>query len=60
MEVAALEQNQLPLGFSMALAQHPKAMERFSRFTASEKETVLELEKILEVTATQQCHLMIF
>ena len=41
MEVAALEQNQLPLGFSMALAQHPKAMERFSRFTASEKETVL-------------------
>ena len=41
MEVAALEQNQLPLGFYMALAQHPKAMERFSRFTASEKETVL-------------------
>ena len=41
MEVAALEQNQLPLGFSMALAQHPKALERFSRFTASEKETVL-------------------
>ena len=36
-----MEQNQLPLGFSMALAQHPKAMERFSRFTASEKETVL-------------------
>ena len=34
--MAALEQNQLPLGFSMALAQHPKAMERFSRFTASE------------------------
>ena len=25
----------------MALAQPPKAMERFSRFTASEKETVL-------------------
>ena len=39
--MAALEQNQLPLGFSMALTQHPKAMERFSRFTASEKETVL-------------------
>lgn len=36
-----MEQNQLPLGFSMALAQHPKSMERFSRFTASEKETVL-------------------
>ena len=36
-----MEQNQLPLGFSMALSQHPKAMERFSRFTASEKETVL-------------------
>ncbi|MFQ9197566.1 MAG: hypothetical protein ACLR30_11335 [[Clostridium] leptum] len=38
-----MEQNQLPLGFSMALAQYPKAMERFSRFTASEKETVLAL-----------------
>ena len=36
-----MEQNQLPLGLSMALAQHPKAMERFSRFTALEKETVL-------------------
>ena len=40
-EVAVLEQNQLPLGFSMALTQHPKAMERFSRFTASEQKTVL-------------------
>ena len=36
-----MEQNPLPLGLSMALAQHPKAMERCSRFTASEKETVL-------------------
>ena len=33
--------NELPLGFGMALAQHPKAMERFANMSESEKEEVL-------------------
>ncbi len=33
--------NELPLGFGMALAQHPEAMERFANMSESEKEDVL-------------------
>ena len=53
-----MEQNQLPLGFSMALAQHPKAMERFSRFTASEKETVLAQAR--QASSKEEMHWALF
>ena len=33
---------QLPLGFSMALAQNPDAMKRFAAMSESEKAAVLE------------------
>lgn len=31
----------LPLGFGMALAQHPQAMDRFAHMTNSEQEQIL-------------------
>ena len=36
-----MEENALPLGVGMALAQHPQAMEKFSRMTDAEKSQVL-------------------
>lgn len=36
-----MEENALPLGFGMALAQHPDAMEKFSHLPEAEKSQVL-------------------
>ena len=36
-----MEENALPLGFGMTLAQHQQAMEKFSRMTDAEKSQVL-------------------
>ena len=33
---------ELPLGFSMALAQHPEAMARFSNLTETEQQAVID------------------
>lgn len=33
---------ELPLGFSMALAQHPEAMARFSALSEAEQQTIVE------------------
>ena len=35
------DKKDLPLGFSMALAQHPKAMQKFSNMNDSQKAEVL-------------------
>lgn len=37
-----MERKMLPVGFSMALAMNPKAMERFSAMSEQEQQTVLE------------------
>lgn len=39
---------ELPLGFSMALAQNPRAMEHFSAMTAGERQTVLSAARAAE------------
>ena len=36
-----INKNDLPLGFGMALAQHPEAMNRFANMDDSQKEKVL-------------------
>ena len=33
---------ELPLGFSMALAQHPEAMARFSALSEAEQQAIVE------------------
>lgn len=35
------EQNEIPLGFGMALAQNAQAMDRFSQLSEDEKQSVL-------------------
>lgn len=37
-----MEQQQLPQGFSMALAQRPEAMERFTALPEAERQAVIE------------------
>jgi len=37
-----MEQNELPLGFGMALAQHPEAMERFAALPEEEQRAILD------------------
>ncbi|WP_298024728.1 hypothetical protein [uncultured Dysosmobacter sp.] len=37
-----MEANELPLGFGMALAQHPEAMERFAGLPEAEQQAILE------------------
>ncbi|WP_298034132.1 YdeI/OmpD-associated family protein [uncultured Dysosmobacter sp.] len=37
-----MEQNELPLGFGMALAQHPEAMERFAGLPEAEQKAILD------------------
>ena len=36
-----MEPQELPLGFGMALAQQPDAMEKFSRFSQGQKDEIL-------------------
>lgn len=36
-----MEQYEMPLGFGMALAQNPKAMEKFSALNESQKQKIL-------------------
>ncbi|MEE0913713.1 MAG: hypothetical protein U0L76_03900 [Ruminococcus sp.] len=41
------DKNDLPLGFSMALAQHPEAMQKFSNMNESQKaEVISEIHNI--------------
>lgn len=37
-----MDQQQLPQGFSMALAQRPEAMERFAALPEAERQAVLD------------------
>lgn len=37
-----MEQNELPMGFGMALAQHPEAMARFSALSEAEQQAIVE------------------
>lgn len=37
-----MEPNELPLGFGMALAQHPEAMERFAGLPESERQAIID------------------
>lgn len=37
-----MEQQELPQGFGMALAQHPDAMARFTAMTETEQQQVLQ------------------
>lgn len=37
-----MEQNELPLGFGMALAQHPEAMERFAGLPEAERQAIID------------------
>ena len=37
-----MEHDELPLGFAMALAQYPDAMERFTRLTKPQKNEMLQ------------------
>ncbi len=36
-----MEYNELPLGFAMALAQNPKAMQKFSNFSEEQKKEII-------------------
>ncbi len=40
-EVIITDRKDLPLGFSMALAQQPEAMQKFSNMSQSQKEKIL-------------------
>lgn len=37
-----MEPNELPLGFGMALAQHPEAMERFAGLPEAERQAIID------------------
>ena len=37
-----MEQQQLPVGFSMALAQHPEAMAHFTSLSESEQQAIID------------------
>lgn len=37
-----MEPNELPMGFGMALAQHPEAMERFAGLPAAEQQAIID------------------
>nr|WP_326186453.1 hypothetical protein [uncultured Oscillibacter sp.] len=37
-----METNELPLGFGMALAQHPEAMERFAALPEAEQRAIVD------------------
>lgn len=37
-----MEQHELPMGFGMALAQHPEAMARFSALSEAEQQAIVE------------------
>lgn len=37
-----MEINELPLGFGMALAQHPDAMARFTAMSEAEQQAILQ------------------
>ncbi len=37
-----MEYNELPLGFAMALAQNPKAMQKFSNLSEAQKRQIIE------------------
>ena len=36
-----MEQNEMPVGFAMALAQNPEAMQRFAKLSEEEKHRVI-------------------
>lgn len=36
-----MERGEMPVGFAMALAQNPKAMEKFARLTEAEKQNII-------------------
>ncbi len=36
-----MEYNELPLGFAMALAQNPKAMQKFSNLSEAQKKQII-------------------
>lgn len=37
-----MEQQELPMGFGMALAQHPEAMERFAALPEAEQQAIID------------------
>ncbi|MDO4314430.1 MAG: hypothetical protein Q4C45_01545 [Oscillospiraceae bacterium] len=37
-----MEQQELPMGFGMALAQHPEAMERFAALPETEQQAIID------------------
>ncbi len=37
-----MEFNELPMGFGMALAQHPEAMERFAGLPEAERQAIID------------------
>lgn len=37
-----MEQQELPMGFGMALAQHPEAMERFAALPEAEQRAIVD------------------
>lgn len=37
-----MEPNELPMGFGMALAQHPEAMERFAGLPETEQKAIID------------------
>lgn len=36
-----MEQQELPMGFGMALAQHPEAMQRFAALSEAEQQAIV-------------------
>jgi uncharacterized protein YdeI (YjbR/CyaY-like superfamily) len=37
-----MEEQELPLGFGMALAQHPEAMQRFAALPEAEQQAIID------------------
>lgn len=37
-----MEEQELPLGFGMALAQHPEAMQRFAALSEAEQQAIID------------------
>lgn len=37
-----MEQQELPMGFGMALAQHPEAMQRFAALPETEQQAIID------------------
>ncbi len=49
-----MEREMLPVGFSMALAMNPKAMERFSAMSEREQQEVLRRSRQLDSKSEMQ------